>query len=121
MSTPLTRVDSPLRSGGGAVIGRGRTTTPGARAKAQERPLLPGQVRCDTCGNGVTVRADGSMRAHQAERYVSCSGAQSTSTGSTSLCVHGNYPTQRQQCCGQHGTTSGRSERPLPEHLRRFA
>lgn len=120
MSTPITRVDSNLKQGGGLVIGRQKTMRAGARAQAQERPLLPGHVRCDTCGNSVRLKTDGTMQAHQAERYVQCAGAPSTNTGAGDdrLCEHGNYPTQRLDCCGT--ARGGGNERPLPEHLRRF-
>lgn len=122
MTTPITRSASAQSRGGGVVIGRHRTRTPGSRAQAQDRPLLPGQVRCDTCGRGVGLKADGTMRAHQAERYVQCAGAPTTSaTGAAldDLCAHGNFPNQRLDCCGV-ARHQGNPERPMPEHLRRF-
>lgn len=114
-----TRVDSPLKQGGGVVVGRQRTLKRGSRARSQEKPLLPGQVRCDTCGTGYTPLSDGRPRAHQADRYTPCAAVPGSTTGSTEMCEHGNLSTQRTECCGIP-PGPGQRPRPVPEHLRRF-
>lgn len=102
MPHPLTR----LKSGRAIKIGgtHGGHLRPSPRALAMAKPLLPGQQRCDTCGNGVPPRKDGTMRAHQQERGIPCPAVESTfiahgRTGKyAALCEHGNDRPTRDRC-----------------------
>lgn len=106
----------PPRKGAALLVGVTQAPATPLRQRNAVQPLRPGQVRCPVCSKGVGLRPDGTMRAHQAERYLPCAAVLGVVGTPVDLCEHGNYPNQRRDCCGT--TVQARREPALPEHLR---